>query len=88
VPLGYGANEAVMAGSRCAAVTIGSASRPIGAGEADSRDNTSCSERSLSPETTGRVGCAIETVESVGIAAAMVAGRGRAIKRRKPGPNH
>ena len=38
VPSGYGANEAVSAGKRCAAVTIGSASRPMGAGELVRRD--------------------------------------------------
>ena len=46
----------------------------IGAGESVRRDSASCSRRSLSPETTGRVGCAIETIESVGIAGAIVAG--------------
>ena len=33
-PAGYGAKDAAIAGSRCAAVTIGSASAPSGAGDA------------------------------------------------------
>ena len=42
VPSGYGANEAVTAGRRCAAVTIGiGVAAPAGAARAVSRDNAS-----------------------------------------------
>ena len=57
VPSGNGANDAAIAGIRCAAVTIASASAPIGLREAVRRARTCWSDRSLSPATTGRISC-------------------------------
>src|SRR5215204_7629747 len=50
---GNGAYEAATAGSRRLAVTIGSASGPIGLGDADSRPSACWRSRSLSPEMAG-----------------------------------